>query len=102
MPGPVAVTEERPARAGVLINLGLDLGFARGSVAEDRHDYRSGDRVEPEVEPSDGWGHVGVDPELVGVERLHGEHVAVRGLALRGRGAAEILAAVVVPHRERA
>src|SRR6202042_3613111 len=94
----------RPAQAGVLINIGLDLGFDLDgdSMAENRDEDSPGNRVEPEVEASHGWGDLGVDAQLVGVECVHGEHVAVRGVALRGRGAAEVLAAVVVAYREGA
>src|SRR5215469_17886704 len=72
------------------------------SVAVYRHDRGPGDRMEPEVESGHRGGDVGVDAELVGVERVDGEHVTVWPVALGRCRAAEVLGAVVVPHRERA
>src|SRR5215470_14542168 len=72
------------------------------SVAVYRHDRGPGDRVEPEVEAGHRGGDVGVDAELVGVERVDGEHVTVWLVALRRCRSAEVLGAVVVAHRERA
>ncbi len=68
----------------------------------DRDKHRAGDRVEPQIEPRDGGRDVGVDAELLDVEGVHGEHVPVRLVALRRRGAAEVLGPVVVAHLERA
>src|ERR1017187_2459898 len=78
----------------------LGLPTAAGSVAEDRDDDRPGDRVESEVEARDSGGHVGVNAELVRVDRVNGEQVAVRRIAGRRGGAAEILGPVVVAYRE--
>src|SRR5260221_1550637 len=56
----------------------------------------AGDRVEAQVESGDSGGDVGVDAERVGIECMHGEHVPMRPVALRRRGATQVLGPVVV------
>src|SRR5215469_10173674 len=72
------------------------------SVAVYRNDHGPGNGVEPEVESGHSGGDVGVDAELVGVEGVDGKDITVRRVTLGRRRAAEVLGAVVVPHRERA
>ena len=71
------------------------------SVSEDRNDGCPGQRVESKVKSGHGRGNVRVDAQLVGVQRMHGEHVPVRLVARRGSRAAEVLGPVVVADAER-
>ena len=70
--------------------------------AEQRPDHAARERVEGEVEADERGRDVLVDVELLDVERVHGEDVPVRRVALRRRRAAPRLLAVVVAHVERA
>src|ERR1039457_1208933 len=72
-----------------------------GSVTVGRDVQLAGDGVEAQVGAGHGGGDVGVDAEVIGVQRVHGEDVPVRRVTLGRRGATEVLGAVVVPHRER-
>ena len=71
-------------------------------VPVDRDEQRPGDGVEPQVEP----GHRGrdrvVDAQVVNVQRVHREHVPVRRVTGRRRGAAEVRCPVVIADVERA
>src|SRR6201987_2367857 len=70
------------------------------SVAEDRDHDGAGEGMEAEVEAGHRGGDVGVHAEGIGVERVYGEHVAVRRVPGRRRGACEVLGPVVVAHAE--
>jgi putative molybdopterin biosynthesis protein len=81
---------------------GERLGLNRDSMPVDRDEQRPGDGVEAQVEPGDRGRDRVVDAQRTGVQRVHREHVPVRLVAGRRRGAAEVLAAVVVADVERA
>mgnify|MGYP007089530394 CR=1 FL=1 len=58
--------------------------------------------MEAQVEAGHRGRDVRVDPERIGVQGVHSEHVPVRGVTLRRRGPAEVLGAIVVADAERA
>src|SRR5262249_40422757 len=92
----------RPAAAdSVMRNKSLPVtAGGPASVPVDRNNQGAGESVEAQVEPGHCGGGVGVDAERGGGQRVHREYVPVRRVALRGRGAAEVLGPVVVADRE--
>jgi molybdate-binding protein/transcriptional regulator with XRE-family HTH domain len=74
----------------------------RRLVPVDRDEQRPGDGVEPQVEAGHGGGDRVVHVQRRNVQRVHREHVPVRRVPGRRRGAAEVLRPVVIADVERA